>query len=158
MVRHGCPGAAVPSGQSFGTCRAPAATLVFLYTTRLTQCRIDDAPRRFDRVFARKEQSVAMHRIADQTLVRIHPFAAFIAAIELDVPADHRGPRRLRPHAYGDGHTLGTELKSHIVGVRRDRLVEQVLRRALERDKHFGRGYRQAFSSSDEKWNARPPP
>ena len=122
------------------------------------QSRFDNAPRRFDGVLSCEQHPVAAHGVADQALVCIYPSAAFVAAIELDVPTDHGGSSRLGSHADRDRHALGPELEANGVGMRSDGLVEQLSRRASKNDRHLGRRDRQALARADEKWHAGPPP
>src|SRR5262249_15198582 len=106
-------------------------------------CGLDDAPRLFDRVFSREEQSIAAHRIADEALVGIHGLAALVAAAKLDVASDHRRARCLGLHADRDRHALGPELEADVIRVPVDRFVEKMAWRAPQLDDDLSGGYRQ---------------
>src|SRR5438046_4716824 len=117
------------SDHCIGAFRSPGARVVFERASRYLQSRFDNAPRRFDGVLSCEQHPVAAHGVADQALVCIYPSAAFVAAIELDVPTDHGGSSRLGSHADRDRHALGPELEANGVGMRSDGLVEQLSRR-----------------------------
>src|SRR5262245_54682933 len=112
MVPNRSPGVSFATQHCFGSIRAPAAPLVLHPAAGHAQRRLDDSPGGLDRVLACKQHSIAMHCIADESLISIHAFAALVAAIEFDVPPDHRSPRLLCSDADCDRNLLRPELKA----------------------------------------------
>ena len=72
--------------------------------------------------------------------------------------AGHRLARRLDARAERDRDAVGPEAEAQVVGARRQRLVEQPLRRPAERRHHLGGGHRQALAGAHEERHVGPAP
>src|SRR4029453_13445169 len=141
----------------------PASRLVLDHLWPAAEHRIDDAPAFLDFVLPLEQGGIAIHRVAEQALVRLESFAAVLAHEELDGLAIDAVARivagRARARAERD---LGgaAELKAQVVrrAARNLDAREDVLRRRLQRDAHLGRGQRQRLARADEERNAGPAP
>src|SRR6185503_18846779 len=77
-------------GQLVGLARAPGAGLVLVDGRHVAEHGVYDAPRSLDRVLAREERRVALHRVAQQTLVGRRVVAGVFMRDQFDVLAGHR--------------------------------------------------------------------
>src|SRR5439155_22159230 len=76
-----------------GLRRAPTTRFIELDGVARLQCRVDNLPRGFDRIFSRKQGAVTANGVADKPFVRIHHLALLVAAVEFDAVPDQRRAR-----------------------------------------------------------------
>src|SRR6185295_78975 len=150
---------AVPSPdvrrQRGGLGRPPAPGVVLVHRRPRSEDRIDDGPRRLDRVLAREERRIARHRVAEQPLVRVHLVRlGAMQDLELRRLGDHLLARPLGAGPDRDPHA-GAQLEVDVVRLPRREPAE---RRPPERDLHLGRGGGETLPGADEERHAVPPP
>src|SRR5262245_23459788 len=135
---------------------SPGAGLVFVHRSACCQHGIDDAPRFFHVVFARKQGSVSCHGVPEYPFVGIHLFCTgMVARQQLHWLADHLLLRVHHCQTKG-GRDFRTDAKAEIVlrwstGGKDDRGPAQT-------DNDLSAGHRQRFSRPDVKRDALPAP
>src|SRR5579859_1802229 len=110
--------AAVARDQPAGFRRSPRIRIIWVEWRRRAQHQINHSPGRLDRILAREERCVAVERIAEQPLIRLHLAAVVVARHQLDMLTYHRftwyfGPRANRKH------DIRAEAKAEVVRLRR---------------------------------------
>ena len=109
-------------------------------------------------ISAGEQRLVTVDRVVDQPFVRRHHTRCVIAHEQLHVSADLFVPRTLGAYPEGHGHPIRPQPEPQVVAVTRQRFVEQVLRRPVERRQHLGGRDGQVLSGPDQKGHPSPAP
>src|SRR5581483_6542528 len=141
-------------------CFARSPTALLVKENRCSQVGhgVYDSPGRLDGVLAREQGRVALHRVADQPLVRSQLGCFIVAHVQFDFLAGHDMARSLAACTQCDRDAVRAETKSKVVRLWRHRFAEHLLRRPLEIDDGFGRRHREFFSGADEDRHVGPTP
>ena len=119
---------------------------------------VHDRPRRLDRVLAREQRRISLHRVADEALVRVEAIARLVLHHrQLDGLAEHALSGPLRAGADRDAH-LRRQREAHVIAVRQSWLRKDDAGRRLQLDEHLGARGAEALAGGHVKRHALPAP
>src|ERR1700722_15514228 len=137
----------VCSDQRISLLRSPGPRFVSAHPMMVLENLIDHLPGGFDRIFARKKASIALHRVTQKPLVRRLLSRLFFQKKKLSLLSDIFLPRELDASGERD-RRVWRESKAKVVSLARSCLCigKKPLRRRLQLHENLRRGSWQIFA------------